>query len=78
MIQEIFDNISDDELTIAIQEIQETGTGYHVNKYGDTIGKIAGYSMPHDYTNVRILLLEQAAFRWKQMYDEMIPIKNLA
>lgn len=82
MIQEIFDNISDDELTNAIQEIQDTNQtgviGNTVKKYGDMIGKIAGHLMPHDYKNARILILEQAAFRWKEMYDEMIPIKNLA
>lgn len=46
MIQEIFDNISDAELTNAIQEIRDTNQtgviGNTVKKYGDMIGKIAG------------------------------------
>lgn len=74
MIKEIFDNISDEELLIAVLDIKRTGGGSAVTKYGDMIGNLCGQGMPHDYTTARILILEQAAFRWADRQKAYKPI----
>lgn len=75
-VKEIFDNISDEELLIAVLDIKRTGGGSAVTKYGDMIGNLCGQGMPHDYTTARILILEQAAFRWAKSKIAVARIKE--
>jgi hypothetical protein len=69
-IQQLFSDISDEELRLAINEIkesEETGfvkEGGLVRKYATLTGEITGGLTTTDFYMVMINLLKQAAFRW--------------
>ena len=69
-IVELFNNISDEELKMAITEMKESEkTGYIVmdgivRKYGRLTGEITGGFTTADFFMVQMNLYKTAAFRW--------------
>lgn len=69
-IVELFNNISDEELKLAIAEMKESEiTGFIkidgvVRKYGRLSGEITGGLTTTDFFMVQINLYKTAAFRW--------------
>lgn len=69
-IVELFNNISDEELKLAVAEMKESEiTGYIkeggvVRKYGKLTGEITGGFTTTDFFMVQMNLYKTAAFRW--------------
>ena len=80
MIQEIFDNISDEELLIAVLDIKNTYkktglTGKSVHEYVQKIRDL-GYATKYDLETAKTKLLEQAAYRWAERQIAVLKIKH--
>jgi hypothetical protein len=69
-IVELFNNISDEELKLAVAEMEESQTtgyikeGGVVRKYGKLTGEITGGFTTTDFFMVQMNLYKTAAFRW--------------
>jgi hypothetical protein len=71
-IHELYNNISDDKLKLAIEELIESdATGFikedgYVRKYARLSGEFTGGFTTTDFFMTTVNLLKQGAFRWSK------------